>query len=87
MKSLICTLGLILVVRQSVGIEQTTALRRALLHGYERDAKPDGKVETRVGLRVTTLDLCAHRQVIVRVVEQKAGVASPHVLDLLRRGP
>ena len=65
MKSLICTLGLILVVRQSLGIEQTTALRRALLHGYERDAKPDGKVETRVGLRVTTLDLCAHRQVIV----------------------
>lgn len=61
---LLCILGLILTVRQSLGIEQTTALRSALLAGYEKDAKPDGKVETKVGLRVTTLDLCPHRQVL-----------------------
>ena len=65
MKYLLCILGLVFIVRQSLGIEQTTALRRALLAGYEKDAKPDGKVETKVGLRVTTMDLCAHRQVLI----------------------
>merc|ERR1712029_1175578 len=68
MKYLLCILGLVFIVRQSLGIEQTTALRRALLAGYEKDAKPDGKVETKVGLRVTTMDLCAHRQALTSTV-------------------
>ena len=66
MRILICPSVLILLILdQSFGIEQTTALRRALLNGYEKDAKPDGKVEVKVGLSLTTLDLCAHRQVLI----------------------
>ena len=52
-----------LVIGQSSGIEQTSALRDALLAGYNKDAKPDGQVEVKAGLSLTTLDLCPHRQV------------------------
>ena len=48
---------------QCSGIEQTSALRRALLRGYDRDAKPDGQVEVQVGLTIATLDLDAADQV------------------------
>jgi len=42
---------------------QNAILRKALLDGYEKDAKPDGQVEVKVGVQVITAGLCAHRQV------------------------
>ncbi len=43
---------------------QIETLRRTLLSGYEKDAKPDGQVEVKFGIRLTGIDLCPHRQVI-----------------------
>ena len=39
------------------------ALRNALLEGYEKDAKPDGKVTVKAGLMITDFSLCAHKEV------------------------
>ena len=52
-----------LVIGQSSEIEQTSALIDALLKRYNKDAKPDGQVEVRIGLNLITLELCPHRQV------------------------
>ena len=51
------------IVCQSSGIEQMSALTDALLAGYNKDVKPDGQVEVKVGLYLTTMDLCPHSQV------------------------
>ena len=40
-----------------------SALRNAVLEGYEKDAKPDGKVEVKSGMDVIDFDLCAHKEV------------------------
>ena len=65
MKSLVSFVAFIgLIVRQSSGVSQISALRDALLSGYNKDAKPDGQVEVKAGLSLTTMDLCAHKQVL-----------------------
>ena len=55
-----------LVFFQSCSGHQTSlisALRNAVLKGYEKDAKPDGKVEVKSGMDVIDFDLCAHKEV------------------------
>ena len=42
---------------------QIQAVRNAVLQGYEKDAKPDGKVDVKTGMKVTKFSLCAHKQV------------------------
>ena len=43
---------------------QIQAVRNAVLQGYEKDAKPDGKVDVKTGMKVTKFSLCAHKQVL-----------------------
>jgi len=44
---------------------QISALHRALLDGYEKDAKPDGTVKVQFGLEIARInDLCAHKNVL-----------------------
>jgi len=40
------------------------ALKNALLDGYEKDAKPDGKVTVKAGATITDFDLCAHKEAL-----------------------
>ena len=44
-------------------VSHVSALRNAILEGYERDAKPDGKVEVKTGMKVTKISLCPYKQV------------------------
>merc|ERR1712241_1510057 len=41
-----------------------SALRQAILEGYEKDAKPDGKVTVKIGMDITDFSLCAHKEVL-----------------------
>ena len=65
MKSLTLTLLIVFNLAQIFAVERTTALHDALLSGYSKDAKPDGQVQVKIGLSISSLDLCAHRQVII----------------------
>ena len=48
----------------SHGASQISALHRALLDGYEKDAKPDGQVSVKFGIEIARInDLCAHKEV------------------------
>jgi len=64
MKSLTLTLLIVFNLDQIFAVERTTALHDALLSGYSKDAKPDGQVQVKIGLSISSLDLCAHRQVL-----------------------
>ena len=45
-------------------ISQRSALYKALLDGYEKDAKPDGKIEVKTGMEVVRIDgLCPYKEV------------------------
>ena len=49
----------------SHGASQISALHRALLDGYEKDAKPDGQISVKFGIEIARInDLCAHKEVI-----------------------
>ena len=40
-----------------------SALRNEILQGYQKDAKPDGNVEVKAGMKITKISLCPHKQV------------------------
>ena len=50
------------------GPGQISSLRKALLDGYERDAKPDGTVEVKFGLSISGFDLCAKREQLTSAI-------------------
>jgi len=43
------------------------ALRNAVLEGYEKDAKPDGKVTVQAGATINDFNLCFHREALTTV--------------------
>jgi len=44
---------------------QISSLHRALLDGYEKDAKPDGQVSVKFGMEIARINgLCAHKEVL-----------------------
>ena len=65
MKLLIFSLSALLLVQFCSGTGVISALRQAILEGYEKDAKPDGKVTVKVGMDITDFSLCAHKEVNV----------------------
>ena len=40
-----------------------SALRNEIFQGYQKDAKPDGKIEVNAGMKITKISLCPHKQV------------------------
>ena len=40
-----------------------SALRNEIFQGYQKDAKPDAKVEVKAGMKITKISLCPHKQV------------------------
>jgi len=64
MKLLIFSLSALLLVQFCSGTGVISALRQAILEGYEKDAKPDGKVTVKVGMDITDFSLCAHKEVL-----------------------
>lgn len=66
MKCLILSLAFILAsIRGSDGhgVSQLSALRKALLDGYDKDVKPDEAVESKLSVHINDLSLCPKKQV------------------------
>ena len=40
-----------------------SALRNEIFQGYQKDAKPDGKIEVNAGMKITKISLCPNKQV------------------------
>ena len=66
MKILLFSLFSFILVQFCASTNVIAALRNALLEGYEKDAKPDGKVTVKAGLMITDISLCAHKEVNIR---------------------
>ena len=47
----------------SEGLSQLSALRKALMDGYDKEVKPDEQVIVQMSLHVNDLKLCPHSQV------------------------
>merc|ERR1711997_547071 len=67
MKLRIFALSSPVLVQFCSGTSVIAALRSALLEGYEKDAKPDGKVTVKAGMQVTDLHLCPHKEVLTTI--------------------
>jgi hypothetical protein len=52
-----------LVAPNDAVINHISALRSAVLTGYDKMVKPEEKTTVNVGLRVINLSLCPHKQV------------------------
>ena len=63
MKLLVACIVTLSFIQSSFSLQQTTALKNALLAGYQKGAKPDGKVVVNFGARILNVQLCPHKQV------------------------
>ena len=62
MRAVIISLAFLVQLSFARQTGKIAALRNELLNGYEKDAKPEGKVDVKFGLRITHMDLCGHEQ-------------------------
>ena len=47
-------------------VNPMSILKKTLLDGYEKDAKPDGKIVTKFGMEILSVSLCPYKKVIMQ---------------------
>ena len=56
-------LFLSLLKLQTCFADQGATLHKAVLNGYDKGAKPDGKIVVKFGMEILRVSLCPHKEV------------------------